>query len=756
MQHPPPPTSSSIPRCNATVRFVIVWFAIVRFAIVWGGVVLICLFGMVRTGRADENVGDGEERVLPITDIAAIRRLTNDEVVERLPVQIRGQVIYQDANQKALVVMDQTAIYCSPRDNARFERSRRLIPGDVVQLDGVTAIGHGAPVVEFDALRWVKHAAMPSPREVTFVELQDSPLDSQLVTISGVVHAADYDPHVDWPTDRPRPLRLIVSVPGGSVLYHNTDAPGWDVNGLVDAEVRITGMCGPSFNNRSHFLKNSIRSFDPASLEVLQPASKDPFDVPSTTIENVMPFHTQIEAVHRKRFQATVTAVTSDESGRHLFVVDGIRGMRLDTFQNDTVAVGDVIEASGFVQLEAHYPVMSEAIYRVVGREPSPLPVEVTRDEILAVHNGGRGVVIQDYDARLVKLTGRLASVEDHRGSPFRLFVDCDGAIVTATLSSDRDPGSLRELRQNSELAITGICQVSFFPSDKMIGGALPSEMRLLLRRPDDVVVVSAASWWTASRLAAALTWSVICLLAALGTIETLRRRVAQRSIELAESNRLRRELQIGSEATLRERERLAADLHDSLEQTLTGVALQIHATRTAPTEAKSQRNLFLAEQMLNQSRVDLRRSVWNLRPTALEGHQLRAALSNIAATIGEATRTRFRVDGCGDEPTLSNVLTQNLLLLAKESVTNAIKHASPDTIVITVDYAGKEVTLTVRDDGCGFDVQAAPDSHAGHFGLSGMGERAERIGATLTIQSHPDHGTTIMVKARDDANDRE
>ena len=74
------------------------------------------------------------------------------------------------------------------------------------------------------------------------------------------------------------------------------------------------------------------------------------------------------------------------------------------------------------------------------------------------------------------------------------------------------------------------------------------------------------------------------------------------------------------------------------------------------------------------------------------------------------------------------------------------LKHSNPTTIHLAVDYAPEKVTLTVTDDGCGFDQKSAKGPHQGHFGLQGMRERALRLGGELVIRSQPGHGTQIVI----------
>jgi signal transduction histidine kinase len=98
-----------------------------------------------------------------------------------------------------------------------------------------------------------------------------------------------------------------------------------------------------------------------------------------------------------------------------------------------------------------------------------------------------------------------------------------------------------------------------------------------------------------------------------------------------------------------------------------------------------------------------------------------------------------------GEERRLSSVVEHHLLRMAQEAVTNAVRHAEPTEISVTLAYEPHSITLRVQDDGCGFEVAAKPRATQ-RFGLLGMHERAARVGATLLIQSEPQEGTVVEI----------
>ncbi len=242
-------------------------------------------------------------------------------------------------------------------------------------------------------------------------------------------------------------------------------------------------------------------------------------------------------------------------------------------------------------------------------------------------------------------------------------------------------------------------------------------------------------------------------LLGSLALVSILRLKVDSATSQLdaemrarMDESQARHDAEVEFHAILQERERLAADLHDTLEQSLTGVALQLEASGRAPNPERAQHNLKLAEQMIARCREDVRRSVWNLRAQALEGQHLRAALRQIAESLLDATDVSIVVGGSGAEETLPDIIGGNLLMLAKEAVTNALKHGAPTRIDITVDYLPDSITVTLRDDGSGFIPGEVGGPQQGHFGLTGMKERAAKLGGRINIVSRPGLGTEISI----------
>jgi signal transduction histidine kinase/ligand-binding sensor domain-containing protein len=200
--------------------------------------------------------------------------------------------------------------------------------------------------------------------------------------------------------------------------------------------------------------------------------------------------------------------------------------------------------------------------------------------------------------------------------------------------------------------------------------------------------------------------------------------------------------------AVLKERLRLAREIHDTLAQAFVGISAQLDALETCLPEELRPAHIYLdlARRMAQHSLTEARRSVMDLRSAALNDQDLSAALQSGARNWTEGSAAEVEVDISGDVRRLPEDVEQNLLRIAQEAVTNALKHAHPSRITVKLYHEGHNLTLRVSDNGCGFEPEDAFVGMGGHFGLIGIRERAERIGGDLRLESLPGHGTQVEV----------
>ena len=198
--------------------------------------------------------------------------------------------------------------------------------------------------------------------------------------------------------------------------------------------------------------------------------------------------------------------------------------------------------------------------------------------------------------------------------------------------------------------------------------------------------------------------------------------------------------------AVLDERRRLSRELHDTLEQGLAGIALQVDSARQhlARRPEAVERSLETALRMVEYSREETRRTVNQLRSQALEKGDIAQAVREVARELTAGGGPRVSVEVSGAPRRLSVAAEHHLFRIAQEALTNALTHARASRVSVAIDFAADAVALSVSDDGRGLP---ADPSGGFHFGLSGMRERARALGTRLEVESAPGAGTSIRVR---------
>ena len=195
------------------------------------------------------------------------------------------------------------------------------------------------------------------------------------------------------------------------------------------------------------------------------------------------------------------------------------------------------------------------------------------------------------------------------------------------------------------------------------------------------------------------------------------------------------------------ERVRFGRELHDSLLQGFSGVVFLLEAAtrqfETAPDVAKQR--LDRAIDQADRSLREAREMIVSMRIPALENSTLPEALRTTVAEMVFGTPVDFQFEIKGRPQQYPYNVEANLFLLAREAVTNALKHASARRIRLELGYSPTELHLTIQDDGVGFEPEMAA-AKAGHFGFHGMQERARLIRGRFRVTTAPGCGTAIEV----------
>jgi signal transduction histidine kinase/ligand-binding sensor domain-containing protein len=192
----------------------------------------------------------------------------------------------------------------------------------------------------------------------------------------------------------------------------------------------------------------------------------------------------------------------------------------------------------------------------------------------------------------------------------------------------------------------------------------------------------------------------------------------------------------------MKERNRMAREIHDTLAQGLAAIGLHLSAIQSEGSAATREQHVATARRLVEGNLAEARRSVWDLHPQYLERSDLSSGLTRMVADLAESTNVQIDVRTSGNARRLPAEVEKGLFRIAQEAVANAIRHAAARQIRIELDFRGSRVLLTVSDDGQGFD----PAGSSRGFGLTSMRERAVQIGSELRIDSPPRAGTSVTV----------
>jgi signal transduction histidine kinase len=204
------------------------------------------------------------------------------------------------------------------------------------------------------------------------------------------------------------------------------------------------------------------------------------------------------------------------------------------------------------------------------------------------------------------------------------------------------------------------------------------------------------------------------------------------------------RQLNLRFEERLAERTRIAQDLHDTLLQGVLSASMQLHVaddqlSAASPAKPIVGRVLDLMGLVIDDGRNTLR----GLRSSA-DGGDLEQAFSRIPQELSVQQTLNFRVMVEGQVQPLHPVIRDEVYRIGREALVNAFRHSRATSVEVELEYANRQLRVLIRDNGCGIDPQVLRSGRDGHWGLSGMRERAERVGARLRVWSRPAGGTEV------------
>lgn len=393
-----------------------------------------------------------------------------------------------------------------------------------------------------------------------------------------------------------------------------------------------------------------------------------------------------------------------------LYVQDSTGGVAVEAVESPSLKIGDEVQATGSVDPGGFSAVLHRAKVRLLWEGSPEPPVSVTANQAAA----------GAFDATFIQIEGRLKRKSRTRDGRIVLSLESGPQSFGAIISPGRSETHMERIREDSLLRLRGLCVVDSRYTNNL------TPFVLLVRSSEDVEQIVGPPWWSLRSLIP-ISLVVFALLAA-----------SYHLYILAKHWRL--------QAIVEERGRLAHEIHDTLAQSFAGIGFQLQAIKNSmpPDTPGLASQVHLACDLVRHSHLEARRSIASLRPESLESAPLLAALKACADRMVHAGTVMIEATSDGSTTAVPLRIKDTLFRIGQEAIANAIRHARPSCVRIRVRYRRGSVSLTVSDDGVGFDAESDPRG----FGLIGMRRRAESISADLSIRSAPGRGTDLEVEA--------
>lgn len=599
--------------------------------------------------------------------------------------------------------------------------------GDIVQIRARRRCeADGRMSFTADDLQVAGQEAVPAPIAASARQVAAGGLAFGFATISGIVARVSrdaLDPRWNW-------FVLRDGSGAAAVAVKECDFHLDDLRALTDAEVELRGLSVP-FSSWRRRLGHHLLLNGRSGATVVRPAPENPFLSPPSGADGVL---------HRQKTSGVVLAVS-----RKRFFMRTDSGTLIEARGGGAFAppeAGRRITAAGFVENGPFFPMLTDTVFRTEpGGSPSYEEPRSVAMRKLVPADGRSQSIDMDYNGRLVSISGTLHNPPEDIQAADTLSVG-DGSrniAVDVSAFSGRLPAGVCA---GCTLAVSGMCLAEFESTDA--SGVFPEFRRFVLvpRTPEDIRVTARPPWWTPFRL----TGVIFLLLAAIIAILIWNRALKILSKRRGRALYRERVGHVLAEQKVEERTRLAIELHDSLSQTLTGVALQIDAALRTSGKAGAAAGGFLetARRMLAECRQELRCCLWDLRSRTFEEKDLTEAIQRtLAPHMGSvALSVRFNVP----RKALSESTTHTILKIVRELAVNAIQHGRASAVKVAGEHHGGVIRFSVRDNGNGFDQSHMPGPADGHFGLLGIRERLDAMGGSMAVDAAPGKGAKFTV----------
>jgi hypothetical protein len=527
-------------------------------------------------------------------------------------------------------------------------------PGDEIAVIGPVEPGRYSPQIASPHIRLIGHRPLPIPKTVSFRQLSSGQEDAQYVSIEGTIRA------VSLRNDMPGfgSVALSIAMPEGRVDAVLSSQYEKLARTLIDAKVRITATALNRKNSNMQATGVVLAISDLRGVKVIQPGPQDLSSAPIIPIGSLMRYRSHTDYFHRVRLRGVLTYY---EPGTRLMLQDGTQAIEVFLTDSPPLEIGDRIEAVGFPSPDDSGPVLRDAVLRQLTHGTPLAPVQV--DALSSTCS----FCLVSIDMRLLRI------IDEPTRTLFLL--EYGGQVTTAELKSHITvPPSL--LAPGSTIRVSGINLPTGGTGLIYLGSPIPSN--LLLRTLNDVSLITPGSWWTSTRLSRLAM--VLGILTSTSLLLLMYVQLKRRKME----------------TVLHEQERLARDIHDTLAQSFAGIGFQLQVIRKAVAvdDPSLMHHVDIARKLVQFSHREACRSLVTASSDDSSCADLLSSLKKCAQALAENGLIKIEADYSGIVRLLPGCLNAQLFHLGQEAIANAISHAEPTRLIISVDYQSDSVRL--------------------------------------------------------------
>jgi signal transduction histidine kinase len=636
-----------------------------------------------------------------LTTAREVARFGDPNPLSQPAVKIEAVITFLDSNGTTFIRDATGSTFFRRQGKGNFQ------PGQTVAIEGIRTPGLYIGGVQASKVDVIAAGPPPEPRKTTLSELSTGKHHYEFVEVEGVGRS------VELTGETTAILRMNVD---GGILEVQFDQAPENPGSLVDAAILIRGLAAGAINDHRQLVYPYLRAADGNAVTVIDPAPSDPFVIADTPLSSLSDFARPGIVSHRIKISGIALGPVMNGS---VFIRSGDRGVRVTTSRPLPLEAGDSVEALGFPQMGKFSATLADTVLR---KKPGP------KEPVQAVKPDNKRITSGALDAELVSMEATVVQVLEDENLILARRENQTLRILTGGWK-------LPAIAPNTRASFTGIWLVT---EAKHSGyRATPTEHELWLRDQSDITIISKPSWWNTRKLSIALGMVAGFGVLALIWAALLQRQIA-RQLKVIETKAQR-------EAMIEERQRIAREFHDTLEQELAGLSLRLDAAAPRVSDEKARTLLNQLRHLLLRLQTETRDFVWDLRDESQHSSPLETSLEKLVGHLQTTTSIPIRFICDDDLPPVTALAQHHLLRISREAVNNAIKYSAAKTIRISLDRLPGSVRLRIEDDGAGFNL-AERSGASGHFGIQGMKERVRKLGAELDLRSSPGEGTRVEV----------